>query len=764
MNSPGSLKSGIRIVFQLMVVLLCSVTSLFAQDYVDYVNMNIGAISHMLRPTYQTIHLPNSMLRMIPIHTPGFTDPYVSSKLYGFPLNISGHRGAYVSSVMASAGEPELEPALLASEYDHDFMTVTPYYYSVVLEDSYTRVEFTPAERSGYYRFGFESTDSRYLVFRCKQEAEINVIDASTIEIIESLPKRGPGKVKQYAYIHLNRPFQSGKTFKDSLFTENKGRISGKGIGIVLNFAPAAEDIDMKYGVSYISTDQAMKNVDNEIPGWSFGNTMQRAKNIWNEALGKISVSGGSEDDRVYFYTSLYRTYERMVNITEDGRYFSGYDNRVHVDDRNFYVDDWGWDTYRSHHPLRILMDPDMQMDIIASYIRMYQQSGWMPQFPKANGSSDAMIGHNPAFIVADAWFKGLRDYDIETAYEGLLKDSKHGTMVPWRSGAAIGLDDFYREHGYFPGLDPDEEETVPEVDDFESRQSVAVTLEHSYSDWCLARLAESLGKKADAELLYNKAEFYRNVYNPETGFMSPKKASGEWVEPFDPKRSGGFGSRDYFAEINAYTYSFHVQHDIYGLIDLMGGNDGFVQKLDRLFNEPHFGIARWTWFSQNPDGTGLVGQYVAGNEPSFHVPYLYVYAGAPWKTQKRLRQLMQAWFRNDLMGVCGDDDGGALTSYYVFTAMGFYPVCPGSPIYIIGSPLFEHSLFQLKGGKEFQITAVDNSPQNKYIQSASLNGESINRAWISHDEVVNGGTLILHMGPRPNKSWGIEEIPVPNN
>lgn len=727
-----------------------------AQEPVDYVNTQIGSISHLLQPTFNTVSLPNSMLRFVPVTSPGISDHYVASRIYGLALNQPAHRGAYLLSLMSEAGPLDIKPEALSSEYDHDFETTTPYYYSVLLEDDDIRAEFTPTSRCGFFRFTASGASPLHLVLKGETSAEFRIVDATTI--VASSTIKG---LRQYAFIRFSRPFHSYGIFQEETVHEDESRIKGDKTGVYVTYDKAeAGTVEVKYGISCISYDMAKAALQQQIPDWDFDVIKQNARQKWNEALSKIEVEGVSEDDKTVFYTAFYRTLERMVNILEDDQYYSAYDKKVHADNRNFYVDDWSWDTYRALHPLRVILNPDMEADMVQSYIRMYEQSGWMPSFPQVYGDMGAMIGHHQAAIIADAWLKGVRNFDIGKAYEGLVKNATKGTMIPWREGPATELDNFYRKNGYFPALDPGEKETVKEVTPFEKRQAVAVTLEHSYDDWCLAQLSTSLKHNTDKALFLGRALNYENVYNPETGFMSPKKADGTWVTPFDPMKSGGIGCRDYFAEINAWTYSFHVQHDVNGLISLMGGSEQFIKRLDGLYAKPMFGYARWTQTAQIPDGTGMVGQFVMGNEQSFHVPYLYVYAGAPWKAQKRVRMLMDTWFRNDVMGICGDEDGGAMSAWYIFSALGFYPVTPGMPVYVIGTPLFDQAVIHLPGGKTFTVTARNNSRQNKYIQSATLNGKPMDRAWFTHDDLVSGGKLVFQMGPRPNKKWGTEELP----
>jgi predicted alpha-1,2-mannosidase len=444
-----------------------------------------------------------------------------------------------------------------------------------------------------------------------------------------------------------------------------------------------------------------------------------------------------------------------MVNISENGQYFSGYDNAIHKDQGiSTYVDDWAWDTYRAQHPLQTLINPQEQRNKLTSYIRMYEQSGSIPLFPTLSGDLGCMNGNHPSAIICDAYRKGMTGFDVEKAFEGLKKRAMESTMLPWKNGPLTVLDEFYHKNGYFPALKVGQKEYVDEVDELESRQAVSVTLGHSYDDWCLAMLAKDLGHEDEYKFFLERAANYKNLFDPEIGFFAPRDEDGNWVRPFDPKLSGGFGGRDYFAENNAWTYLFDVQHDIQGLIQLLGGKEKFISKLDALFTED-CGTRKSTYLAQFPDATGLVGQFAMGNEPSLHIPYLYNYAGAPWKTQKRIRMLMDLWFTNSPFGMCGDEDGGGISSFYVFSAMGFYPVTPGSPYYNIGSPLFSKTVIDIGEGKSFSIEANNCSKKNKYIQRAELNGIELNNPYFSHDDIAHGGKLILEMGPRPNFEWG---------
>jgi predicted alpha-1,2-mannosidase len=341
-----------------------------------------------------------------------------------------------------------------------------------------------------------------------------------------------------------------------------------------------------------------------------------------------------------------------------------------------------------------------------------------------------------------------------------MKKNGTEATMIPWHSGPLTSLDRVYFDKGFFPALAKGETETVPEVTR-ERRQAVSVTLESSYDDWCVAQFAKALGRQEDYQYFLKLAHNYSNLYNPEIGFMAPKSADGKWVADFDPKLGGGQGGRDYTTEVDSWIYTFHVQHDPAGLIHLMGGREAFNQKLDRLFVE-QYGEPKYTFLGQFPDATGLVGLYAQGNEPSFHIPYLYDFSGQPWKTQRRVRQLMDVWYGDGPLGIPGDDDGGATSSWYVLSALGFYPLCPGSPVYEIGSPIFSEAKITMGNGKVLTITAKHVSAQNKYIQSAELNGKKWTKPWFAHGDISSGGSLVLQMGPDPNTKWGSDPNDAP--
>ncbi len=710
---------------------------------VDYVDPHIGSISYLLQSVPPTVQLPFGMLRMAPLTSPGISDSYLGEKIYGFPVD-----GVVV---MPTAGPVETDPEKIASPYDHDFETATPYSYAVTLEKTGTQAEFTVTQQAAYFRFTYPSANERHIMIRAMQGGRLTADPAHSVvsgfEVVYG--------ARHYFYAESSHPFTVWGAWQGSTVTPGLTNVTGSRIGVAVNFADSeANPFEWRVGTSYISVEQAHRNLAEQIPAWDFDAVKSHARGSWNQALGKISVTGRSEDEKTIFYTALCRSLWGMANITEDGRYYSGYDKQVHSSDgHDFYVDDSLWDTYRSEHPLELLLAPSRQLDMVRSYVRMYEQGGWMPRDPTVGGRGNWMIGNHSASLIADTYAKGYTEFDAEKAYEGIRKNATQASVLPWYLGSLTPLDKVYQERGYFPALAKGEKETSPLVTP-ERRQAVSVTLENSYDDWCVALMAKALHKDADYAYFLKRAHDYEDVYNPTIGFMAPRTMDGKWVVGFDPKLGGGQGGRDYFTEDNGWVYSFHVQHDVAGLIQLMGGREQFVKRLNGLFEEP-FGEAKFNFLAQFPDATGLVGNYPQGDEPSFHIPYLYNYAGEPWMTQRRVRELMRIWYTSGLMGLPGDEDWGAMSSWYVFNAMGFYPVTPGSPTYNVGSPIFDEIAILLENGKIFTIRALQQSPHNKYIQSATLNGQPLNKPWFSHSDIANGGTLVLQMGPQPNKSWG---------
>jgi len=717
-------------------VLAVASAGLSLRAQVEFVDPTMGGVGIMLEPTRPTVQIPNSLVRVYPVRK-----DQVDDRINSFPLTLISHRLGELFYLMPGAST---KPAAWDQE------VTTPYYYSTRFDESLIKTEFSPTERCGYFRFTFPAGKPAALLAN-RQGGEMNTDGTNAVwgfENILSQSEVTPGLMHAYVYGEFDQPVTVAT------------REAGKGNQLAITAAATQKVLGFRYGISFISVEQAKKNLREEISGWNFEKVKSTAKQRWNAALGKIQIEGGTPEQKRVFYTSLYRCYERMINITEDGQYFSAFDHQVHQDVRPFYVDNWLWDTYRALEPLQTLLNPDMEADKIQSFVRMCQQSGWLPTFAVLWGSHECMTGNPPAPWFADAWAKGVTNFDLATAYAGLKKNSLEGTWLPWRRGPKCSLDDFLNEHGYMPALPPGEKETVDRVHPRERRQAISVTEAQSYDDWCTAQLARDLGKDADYERFLKRAADYKNVFRVDKGHAWPKDAQGNWIEPFDSGWSGGQGGRDYTTENNGYTYDWDVQHDLQGLFGLMGGRAKAEAELDEFFRldlgkSENGRRSKYEFWAKFPDASSLVGQFSMGNEPSLHIPYIYNYLGAPWKTQKRVRMLLDTFFTDTLFGMPGDEDGGGMSAFVVFSMMGFYPVTAGVPIYDLGSPVFNRITIRLKNGKRFEIIAKGCSAENKYIQSIKLNGQPLNQVWFRHADIRNGGRLELQMGDTPNPTLG---------
>ena len=729
----------------LISLLLVSVCiNVLGQTPVDYVNPYMGNISHLLVPTYPTVHLPNSMLRVYPER-----EDYTSDQIRGLPLIVTSHRGrsAFNLSAVQADSESSLKPVHL---FTYDQEEIRPYFYRVTLDSLQTHVQFAPSHQSGLYEIRFTKKQSPFLIVNANR----GTMRVERNKVYASQPLTRNTTV--YLFAETDVLPESSSLMHESVTYKNNPSALRDNKAAILRFKSGAGTVRIRYGISFISAEQAEQNLRREIKDFNLEKLIAQGKLAWNKALGHIQVSGVDEAQKKVFYTSLYRSFERPVNISEGNRYFSAFDGKVHTDSTPFYTDDWIWDTYRATHPLRLLIDQKTETNIIQSFIRMSEQMDhfWLPTFPEITGDSRRMNSNHGVATIADAWAKGVRNFDVEKAYRAGRNAIMEKTLAPWSAAPSGWLDSFYRDHGYIPALAPGEQETVPQVHAFEKRQPVAVTLGTAYDEWCLAQLAGWLGKREDHQYFQKQALNYRNLFNPETHFFHPKNKEGAFIHPFDYKFSGGQGAREYYGENNAWIYRWDVPHNVADLIQLMGGRDAFNKNLDQTFREP-LGKSKFDFYNQLPDHTGNVGQFSMANEPSLHIPYLYNYSGKPWMTQKRIHNLMDQWFRNDLMGVPGDEDGGGMSAFVVFSMMGFYPVTPGMPVYNIGSPFFKETAMRLSNGKTFKIIAQNFSKNNKYIQSATLNGKAWNKPWFHHRDIENGGTLTLVMGSTPNYQWG---------
>ncbi len=652
------------------------------------------------------------------------------------------------------------------SAYSHDEEDASPGYYTVILKDYNIKAEITATQRVGFHQYTFpESQDAHFIIdvthsITPGRDAYVKVLNENQIEgyVVGDMEGNHSRPLKSYFFAEFNKNFSSYCTCNGEDINYGLNEMSGKnGIGAFVNFSTSeGEQVLIKVGISFVSIEGAKKNLEAEVPHWDFDKIKTQAEDIWNEKLNKIKVKGGTESQKTSLYTSMYHSLMFPRTFSDvDGSYYSHFDNTVHqTQGEPYYVDFSLWDTYRAQHPLLAYLEPERQNEMINTLLEMYDQGGRLPLYVSyKNYFMKVMIGDHATSVIVDSYMKGIRDYDIEKAYEAMRKNA----MEPGeKASSRTGLN-YYKDLGYVPAD--------------KVRESVSVTLENAYDDWCLAEIAKDLGKNDDYLLFSKRARNYENLYDHSIGLMRPRKEDGSWLEMceeppkiirtedghqyyscFDPLWVGVSPSRHY-TESNAWQYLWHVPYDVQGLMDLMGGRKVFINKLDTLF-------------TMTPDETGpeyaplysKIGQYVHGNEPVHHVGYLYNYAGEPWKTQMRVRQIMDEKYLAAPDGLCGNDDMGQMSAWYIFSALGFYPVSPGQNVFAIGTPLFEEATLNLGNyysGNLFTVKAKGVSSDNFYIQSATLNGKTYNKTWITHDDIVKGGTLIFKMGPKPNKQWG---------
>ena len=705
-----------------------------AFDYTQYVNTNIGTIGHLLQATSPNVQSPHGMAIVAPVFRAGMKDRYFSDKIFGFTA------GNACVMPTCLVGEPDYEKT--ASVFDHDFEIAKPDHYEVELEDYGIREKHTAYENYGIFEFDFASPEKNAVVVYIANPLSVKK-DGSFLYVASQ--KQFDIPVTTLFDIG-NRPHAVYDCLIPNQYDPSK-KETGKAIVIEID----EKSFSLPFAVSPLGEESALGSYLKYAKGKTYEDVLSLCKSDWNALLSKIRVTGGDERRKTVFYTALYRVLCRMHKAGVDGKYI-GYDGQTHDENGSCYmVDDGIWDTYRGMHPLQLLIDPKGHEDTLISYMRMFKESGWLPRFPHLAGNAPCMIGHHTVSLFAESYKKGV-PFDLELAYEAAYKNATQRTMLPWRDGEAEELTKCYYEKGFFPALEEDEEEACTSVHPFENRQSVAVTIEHAYDDYCVSILAKALGKDEEANHFKKRSMKYKKLYDDAIGFFHPRKMDGEFTKVYNPKWCGGQGGRKYFAENNAYIYNFAAQHDVEGMIELHGGKKAFEEKLDNLFVEQYDGVLKSTFLMQYPDATGLMGQFCMGNEPSFHIPYLYNYAGAAYKTQRKIHELIGLWFTDTPLGICGDEDGGAMSAFLAFSAMGFYPVNPASGAYDVGSPVFDKIEIDLPNGNTFTILSEGASGKAKYIKEASLDGTPLEKPFLMHDMLLNGNTLVLTMDERPNK------------
>ena len=657
---------------------------------------------------------------------------------------IQGFRGSHWMSgsctqdygsvtIMPLGQDLMVNPEERASSFDHDNELTTPSYYSVYLKGYNAKVEMTGTARCGILRITFDEEGDKYIILEPNSDEGEGLvkIDTDKRSISGTNPVHRiyqgwgePAGFSGHFFAEFNKEFDAYGTWNGNDFSNGSHEEEGKGkpVGafVMLN-VEAGEQVLIKIGTSFTGIEGAENNLKKEIMGFDFNKVQKLAENEWQKHLNQIVVEGGTPDERTMFYSALYhaKLLPRIFNDA-DGSYpgFAEDNNVYRTDDYNYYVDFTTWDSYRAVHPLMNIIEPSRSSDIIKSIINKAEQGGWLPIFPCWNHYTAGMIGDHLISVIGDAYVKGIDDFDIEKAYQYMRKNAFEvpDDYQDYKNGKGRRALESYLRYGYIPL-----EDSVPEA--FHKNEQVSRTLEYAY-----AMMAGKTNNTDDYEELLSRAKNYKNVFDTTVGFARGRFKDGTWIKPFDP-----YSRQSYITEGTPYQYTWYVPHDIAGLINLMGGKETFINKLDQFFEKD---------------------EYWHGNEPSHHIAYLYPFGGAPWKTQKIIRDIIMEEYSNEPGGISGNDDVGQMSAWLVFSMAGFYPVTPGMPVYIIGSPLFDKITFNLENGRQFIIETVNNSTANRFIQSATYNGSEFTRSYLLHDEIMNGGKLVLKMGVDPNTEW----------
>lgn len=714
-----------------------------------------GSFSH--GNTYPAIALP------FPMHTwAAYTQPQSDSFYYQYRHHeIRGIRQTHQPSawipeygafaLMPVAGNLVVSEDERVSTFDHTNEVAQPSYYKVRLDTWQATVELTPTERAARFRFTFEQPGDSFVIldlFPSEKPSSVEIVAAENKVIGVARNNRGsvPNSFGNYFVLSFDTPFVASGVWSTQAVLAGSARLDGRHVGAFLKFDTARNHVvHCRLASSFISPEQAQRNLDQEIGSADFDTIRHRAEDRWNEALGRAKVTGGTEEQRRTFYSALYRSVlfpHRFYERGADGQpsYYSPYDGKLHAG--YLYTDTGYWDTFRAAHPLYNLLYPEISAEITQGILNAYHECGWLPQW-SSPGWRNAMIGNHAFSILADAWVKGIRPFEVREALQAVVHDAHNEAIFGCgRHGAA-----HYDQLGYVP---------TPELPDATSK-----TLEYAYDDFCAAVLAQAAGQPDETAAFAKAAMNYTNVFDASTGFMRGRHRDGSWRAPFDPVEWGGP-----FVEGNAWQWTWSVMHDTRGLIRLLGGEASFVRKLDGLFNggsEVKVGSYGFMIHEMNEMVAQGFGQYAHCNEPNHHVAYLYALAGQPWKTQLRVRQVMGQLYQSTPDGLSGDEDNGQMSAWYVFSALGIYPVCPGTEDYILGSPLFDKATLTVAHYRSFSIVANDNGPQRPYIRAAALNRQPLNKVFLTHSQLVAGGQLTLEMDSSPNSLWAIAETDRPS-
>jgi predicted alpha-1,2-mannosidase len=654
-------------------------------------------------------------------------------------------------SLMPVTGELKFQEDERASWFSHKAEVVKPHYYKVYLADYDVTTEFTPTERAVSFRFTFPENDESYILvdgFYGGSMVKVIPEERKVIGYCQNNHGGVPANFKNYFVAVFDKDFEVTKTWKDDKLQDSNEAKSFHVGGVVGFKTQKGEAVNVKIASSFISPEQAELNLNREIGNKSFEEIKSEGEAIWEKELGRIKVEGGTEAEQKTFYSCLYRTLLFPRKFYE----FDKDNNIVHYSPYNgevlpgyMFTDNGFWDTFRAVFPFFTLMYPELNGQIMEGLANTYKESGWLPEWASP-GHRGCMIGSNSASLIADSYLKGIRGYDIETLYEAIIKNTK-GHMEEVTSVGRYGAE-YYNELGYVPY-------------DVDIHENTARTLEYAYADFCIWKLAEELGKpQEEIDLFKKRARNFHNVFDKESSLMRGKNEDGTFQSPFSPYKWGGA-----FTEGNSWHYTWSVFQDIEGLKQLMGGNDNFVSMLDSvfvvppIFDESYYGQVIHEIREMQIAG---MGNYAHGNQPIQHMIYLYNYTSQPWKAQQHVREVLSKLYSYQPDGYCGDEDNGQTSAWYVFSSMGFYPVCPGTDEYVLGSPLFDKVTVTLENGKQLVINAGNNSTDNVYVDAVHMNGAEYNKNFFKHDELQQGGEINFSMSSEPNKNRGTSENSYP--
>jgi len=746
----------------LLIVLSSWINITKAQNFnpVDWVNPLVGTASkHSLSSgnTYPAIALPWGMNFWTPQTGKmgdGWAYTYDADKIVGFkqthqPSPWMNDYGQF--AIMPIKGKAVFREADRGSWFSHKAETVKPYYYSAYLADHDITTEIAPTERAAIFRFTYPQTDSAFLVIDALDNGSYIKVIPEERKIVGYTTKHKdgvPDNFKNYFVIYIDQPIVSTQLWNNNKLDNTIKELAANHTGAVIGFkTKKGQKVTVKVASSFISEEQALLNLDKELRKESFEKIKFEAKNAWNVQLSKIHAEGGSPDQLKTFYSCLYRCLlfpQKHYEVNKDGKivHYSPYNGKVMPG--YLYAGTGFWDTFRALYPFLNLVYPSINKEMQEGLINDYKEGGWLPEW-SSPGYRNIMVGNNSASVIADAWLKGLRGYDINILYEAMLKGANNeGPMTAVaRKGA-----DYYNELGYVPY-------------DVDIRESAARTLEYAYDDFCIYQLAKALKRpQAEIDLYAKRAMNYKNMFDKSVNLMRGRNKDGSFQSPFNPFKWG-----DAFTEGNSWHYTWSVFQDINGLVNLMGGNKNFVAMLDSVFTMPP--IYDESYYKKviheiREMQIMNMGQYAHGNQPIQHMIYLYNYAGQPWKTQYWVREVMNRMYTPQPDGYCGDEDNGQTSAWYVFSALGFYPVTPGVDQYVLGAPLFKKITVSLENGKKIIITAPKNSIDNKYIQSVLLNGKVHDKNWFAHSDLLKGATINFDMGKQPNQLRGTKSTSFP--